>query len=68
MDTAISLACKQGDGLSPDSPSAFVLYSIGRLRVRNKLTLRKQGSFSLGARALFSWSRAIPSNFIYFDI
>ena len=32
--------------------------------MRNKLTLKEQGSLSLGARALFSWSRAVPSTFI----
>ena len=54
MVTVISLARRRGDGLFPDSHSDFVSHSTGRLCVRNKLTLREQGSLSLGARAHFT--------------
>ena len=46
MVTAISLARRQGDDLSSDSPSDFMSHSIGRLCIRNVLALRERGSFS----------------------
>ena len=60
MVTEISLTRRRGDGLSPSNPLDFVSHSTGRLRVRNKLLLREQDSFSR--------SLAVPSTFIHFDI
>ena len=68
MVTKISLARKRGDGLSPGSLLDFISHSTGRLCVRNTLTLKERGSLSLGVRALFTWSWAVPSTFIHFNI
>ena len=64
MVTAISLARRRRDGLSPGSPSDSISYSTGQLRVRTKLTLREQGSFSRSQSSLFIWSLAVPSSLI----
>ena len=63
MVTAISLARKRGDDQSPNSLTDFVSHSIGRL-VWGISSPSRSRALSLGARALFSWSRAVPSTFI----
>ena len=67
MVTIIFLARRQGDILSSGSPSDFISHSTGRLYVRNKLTLWEQGSLSR-SQALLSWSQAVPSTFICYNI
>ena len=52
MVLAISLARMRGDGLSPGSLTDFISHSTGRLCVRNKLTLKKQSSFSWSQSSL----------------
>ena len=52
MVPVISLACKRGDGLSSDSTSDSISYSTGRLRVRNKITIKEHCSFSLSFGSL----------------
>ena len=41
MVTAISLARRRGDGLSPGSHTDFISHSTGQLCVRDKLTRRE---------------------------
>ena len=63
MVIAISLVHRQGDDLSLSNLSDFIPHSTRWLCVRNKLTL-KERDLSLGARALLSWRRVVPSTFI----
>lgn len=63
MVTAISLARRRGEDQSPGSHTDFVSHSTGRL-VWGISSPSGSRALSLGARALFSWSRAVPSTFI----
>ena len=60
MVTAISLAHRRGDGLSPCCPSDSISHSTGRFCVRNALTLMERGSFN--------WSWVVPSTLFHFNI
>ena len=63
MVTAISLARKRGEDQSPGSHTDFVSHSTGQL-VWGISSPSGSRALSLGARALFSCSRAVPSTFI----
>ena len=67
MVTATSLACRRGDDQSPGSHTEFVSHSTSRL-VWEISSPSGSRAFSLGARALFSWSRTVPSTFISYRL